>query len=243
MADDDILFQIDAKAIIWDALGEIQHFARDQLPYAQAAALYGVGLDARKAMVNELRKKFTIRTKGKPWAERALYVWPHKASLIKRDIVEGKGGFITVATRDNLGKLLTDGGTKTYKGRDKDNLGFGVPFLGTGRKNANTIIKPGRNSPRDIIQKKGGFLVKTKSGKQLLIMPPKKYRKTKGTKNEAKRMEIQKAQRKVMFVMKHEVKIKPWWDLREVLGKAMLEWLPKRFVEAANHAMKTRKRK
>lgn len=249
MAEDEALFTINMRAIYWDVLSELEYFTKDQLPYIQAKTLFDVTHDARRKTIEELHKKFTIRTKPRPWAERALRVDPRSPTLIKKEILSGKGASVSLISKDPLGRLLTDGGRKNInnsgKGKDpfKSEHGFGVPFAGTGRRTPMTVIREGRNSPQDIIQKKGGFLAKTKAGKTILIMPPKKYKKNKGLKNEEKRKEIYKSQRKIMFVMEHEVKIKPWWNFREILMNGMLEWLPNRFVQAAKKAMETRKQK
>jgi hypothetical protein len=240
MADEDLLIRIDMHAVLWEALDKVENFRWDQLPYAMAEALYNTAEDARARMRYDLHKIFTIRTKSKPWAEKALTFDVNTRKELREKIKRNGSPSISIISRDKvLGKLLTDGGVKSinYSGKGKDPFksehGYGVPILGTGRKSRGTIIREGRNSPKDIVDKRNGFFVITKSGKKLLIMPPKKYKKGKSG------ME----QRKVMFTMTHEVKIKPWWDLRKILSNAMIEWLPTRFTEAAKYAMRTRRPK
>lgn len=244
---DDTMLEIDVKATVDEVLHLLDDFASDQLPFATARALFNVGLDAKEGMEKELYKKFTIRTakaggSRKPWAARAMYVSPETMEEIRQDMKSGKA-HLTVASRSKvLGKMLTEGGTRRLSG-DRE---FGVPVLGGGRKNKMTVVRPesiiktGRNKGKvrkgntyqDVLANKKGFILplKKSSGGVLLV------RKKPWQKGADDRAALQP-----MFFMKREVKIKPWWNLRQILAKSMELNFPRRFVEAFNKAMATQK--
>ncbi len=225
MAYDDTLLTIDIKSTLDQLLGQLENFETDQLPYATAAALFGVSLDARAEMVRQLPRKFTIRTGEKPWAARALYSYPKNAGLIKKNITSGQGAYVTVATMDNLGRLLTEGGVKEHaKGKD-----LGVPVLGGGRATPQSLVR-GKKLPVSVLKQKNAFQLKSSRGGSILFVRKGKY-----VPGENDRDKLQ-----AMFYMKRRVRVKPWWDLRALLATAMQQWFPKRFEEACKKAMETR---
>lgn len=134
---------------------------------------------------------------------------------------------MTVATRSPLGGMLTTGGVR----KRADGEDFGIPVLGGARKNRGTIIRRGRNAPDDVIRKmKGFFQPADDSRNKLLYVRTSKYA----------RGENDRRKKQLMFIMQKEVPIKPWWNLKDILSQAMVKWLPERFVEKCEEAMKTR---
>ncbi len=235
MADDE-LFKIEIHDTLDSIITRLNDFAADQLPFAMAGALYDVAVDAREEMRRQLPKVFTIR-QPKPWAARALTFDTLNKKTLRNKIKSGGEPSISITSRDEvLGPLLTDGGTKTHRGaKTRDGVRhdgeFGVPIIGGARKSAKTIIRPGRNSPRDFIENKNAFIITAKDGRRLMVMPPKKYRKG-----------VPKAaQHKALFHMRAKVQIKPWWNARNVLLTAMVAQLPDRFVANFNRALATRR--
>lgn len=226
---DVVTFSIDAT--LDDLLKRLEHFEVDQLPYAKAGALFATALDARGAMLARLYGTFTTRTgmsKAKPWAERALHVVPKNAAAIKRDIKAGNAGSVTVATRSPLGALLSDGGVR----KRKDSKDFGIPVLGGGRKTRKSVVRWGKNGPYDVLNKMKGFYLPADDPRNKLIY----IRTAKYVKGEDDR-----PKKKLMFIMRNEVKIKPWWNLKQIFAEAMTNWLPVRFIEKCEEAMRTRK--
>lgn len=238
---DDTMLEIDVKATVDEVLHLLDDFASDQLPFAVAGAMFDVGRDAKAQMKKDLRKKFTIRTK-KPWAERSMYVEPETIAEIRQDMKSGKA-HVTVASRSKVvGRMLTEGGVRKLDG-DRE---FAVPILGGGRKNKMTVITPERiiksgrskgkirkgNTYMDVMGHGKGFVLPLKNGTGGLLL----VRKKPWEKGKDDRANLQS-----MFYMKKQVKIKPWWNLRQILAKSMELNFPRRFVEAFNRAMETRK--
>lgn len=221
MADEIMKFGVQYS--IKDLLALVDDMTEDQLPFALSRALFMSAKEAKeKDMRTELYKLFTIRTRP-PWAERAMFIFPKTMNELRRKIKAGEQPEITLQTRSELGRLLTDGGElRTKNGED-----VAIPVLGGARKNKGTIIRPGRNSPADIIAK-GGFHIPLKKGGRLLMLRTEKRGKG-GSKLKA------------MFIRKPFVTIKPWWNLRDILAKAMVRALPGHFVEGCKIAMETRK--
>ncbi len=206
-----------------------------------AGALFGVALDAKESMRQELFQKFTIRTGTlggrKPWAERAMFVQPEKTSMIRDQIKTTGQASITIGSRSKVvGKMLTTGGIRKLPDRD-----IAVPILGGGRKNKGTIITPSRITKTGKLRKGNdaysvmgnkGFTLPLKNGNgRLLLIRTQKW----------KRGADDRANLKSMFYMKQQVVMKPWWNLHDILTKALETNLPRRFLEAYQKAMETRK--
>ncbi len=235
MANDE-LFKIEIHDTLESIITRLNDFAADQLPFAMAGALYDVAVDAREEMRRQLPKVFTIR-QAKPWAAKALTFDTASKKQLRTRIKSGGEPSISIISKDQtLGSLLTDGGTKTHRGaKTRDGVrhsgGFGVPIIGGGRKSAKTIIRPGRNSPRDFLEKKNAIIITAKDGRRLMVQTPKKYKKG-----------LPKAaQHKALFHMRTKVQVKPWWNARSMLLSAMVAQLPERFVANFNQALKTRR--
>ncbi|MCD8139463.1 MAG: hypothetical protein LUE17_06755 [Planctomycetaceae bacterium] len=227
MTNDDAYITIGLRSTLDEVLGKPDEFHADQLPFVMAGALYEVALKAREEMRRKAPSIFTVRKK-KPWAERALTFDTSNKKQLRDRIKKGQEPSISIISKDeDLGPLLTDGGTRK---RD-DGKEMGVPIIGGGRKTLHSALsrKTGaqgvlKNNPRALV-------ITAKNGRKLLITYPKKYKKG-----------VPKAlQHKALFHMRASVKIKPWWNARQIMGDAMLLHLGEEFEKACKMAMETRK--
>lgn len=132
-------FAIDVN--IPDVQDRLTRMARKQVPFATALALTWTAKDAQKAVIDELPKRFTIRS---PWIERGIRI--RKATKHKPEA--------TVFSRDPFMRLQEEGGTKRPSGKT-----FAIPAQ-IRKSKAQRITKAKR--PARVLKQKSTYIAPLK---------------------------------------------------------------------------------